>query len=123
MAVTAFLALAPRLRSVTYPDNFKPNIQKYDGQSDPNIWLSTYYVVVKAAGGNFDNMAAYYPLVMGDAPSLWLNNLPVGSITLWADLSQACTSNFQATYNHPGNAFNLGRVTMKTGERLRDYTN
>jgi hypothetical protein len=123
MAITAFPALAPRLRSVTYPDNFKPNIQKYDGQSDPNIWLSTYYVVVKAAGGNFDNMAAYYPLVMGDAPSLWLNNLPVGSITLWADLSQACTSNFQATYNHPGNAFNLGRVTMKTGERLRNYTN
>jgi hypothetical protein len=27
------------------------------------------------------------------------------------------------TYNHPGNAFNLGRVTMKTGEWLRDYTN
>jgi hypothetical protein len=27
------------------------------------------------------------------------------------------------TYNHPGNAFNLGRVTMKTSERLCDYTN
>jgi hypothetical protein len=60
---------------------------------------------------------------MGDAPSLWLNNLPAGSITSWADLSQAFTSNFQATYNRPGNAFNLGRVTMKAGERLRDYTN
>jgi hypothetical protein len=31
--------------------------------------------------------------------------------------------NFQATYNHPGNAFNLERVTMKTSERLCDYTN
>jgi hypothetical protein len=38
-------------------------------------------------------------------------------------LSQAFTSNFQATYNHPGNASNLGRVTMKAGEWLRDYTN
>jgi hypothetical protein len=36
-AVTAFPALVPRLRSVSYPDNFKPNIQKYDGRSDPNI--------------------------------------------------------------------------------------
>jgi hypothetical protein len=27
------------------------------------------------------------------------------------------------TYNRPGNAFNLGRVTMKPGEQLRDYTN
>jgi hypothetical protein len=123
MALTAFHALVPCLRSVAYPDNFKPNIQKYDGRSAPNIWLSTYYVAVKAASGSFDHMAAYFPLVMGDAPSLWLNNLPAGSITSWADLSQAFTSNFQATYNRPGNTFNLGRVTMKRGERLRDYIN
>jgi hypothetical protein len=68
-------------------------------------------------------MAAYFSLVMGDPPSLWLNNLLAGSITSWADLSQAFTSHFQATYNRPGNAFNLGRVTMKADERLRDYTN
>jgi hypothetical protein len=115
--------LAPRLRSVTYPNNFKPNIQKYDDRSDPNIWLSTYYVTVKADGSSFDHMAAYFPLVMGDAPSLWLNNLPTGSITSWADLSHAFTSNFQVTYNRTGNAFILGRVTMKPDERLRDYTN
>jgi hypothetical protein len=30
---------------------------------------------------------AYFPLVMGDAPSLELNNHPTGSITSWADLS------------------------------------
>jgi hypothetical protein len=123
MAITAFPTLAPRLRSVTYHDNFKPNIQKYDSYSNPNIWLSTYYVAVKAAGGNFDHMAAYFLLVMGDAPSLWLNNLPTGSITSWVDLSQAFTLNFQTTYNRPRNAFNLGRVTMKADEQLRDYTN
>jgi hypothetical protein len=60
---------------------------------------------------------------MGDTPSLWLNNLLAGSITSWADLSQAFTLNFQATYNNPGNAINLGRVTMKASKRLRDYTN
>jgi hypothetical protein len=70
MEITAFPALVPRLRSVAYPDNFKPNIQKYDGCSEPNIWLSTYYVTVKAAGSNFDHMVTYLPLVMGDAPSL-----------------------------------------------------
>jgi hypothetical protein len=68
-------------------------------------------------------MAAYFPLVMGDAPSVWLNNLLAGTITSWADLSQAFTSNFQATYNRPGNAFNLGRVTMKPAEWLQDCTN
>jgi hypothetical protein len=64
MALTAFLALAPCLWSVAYPNNFKPNIQKYDGRSDPNIWLLTYYVAVKVAGGSIDHMAAYFPLVM-----------------------------------------------------------
>jgi hypothetical protein len=96
MAITSFPALAPSLRSVSYPDNFKPNIQKYDDRSDPNIWLSTYYVTIKAAGGSFDHMAAYFPLVMGDAPSLWLNNLSAGSIALWANLSRAFMSNLQA---------------------------
>jgi hypothetical protein len=94
MVITAFPALAPRLRSVAYLDNFKTNIQKYDGHSDPNILLSTYYVTIKRADGNFDHMAAYFPLVMGDASSLWLNNLPGGSITSWVDLSQAFTLNF-----------------------------
>jgi hypothetical protein len=70
MAITTFPALAPRLRSVAYPDNFKPNIQKYDSRSDPNNWMSTYYVTVKAASSNFDHMAAYIPLVTGDTPSL-----------------------------------------------------
>jgi hypothetical protein len=41
MTITTFPALAPRLQSVAYPNNFKPIIQKYDGLSDPNIWLST----------------------------------------------------------------------------------
>jgi hypothetical protein len=123
MAITTFAMLAPCLRSITYLDNFKPTFQKYDGNSDPNIWLLTYYIIMKAVDGNFDHMAAYFPLVMGDALSLCLNNLPAGSIKSWANLSQAFTWNFQVTYNRPRNAFNLGNVTMKTGERLCDYTN
>ena len=80
LALNAFPALDARFKRVEYPDNFKPNIKSYDGRSDPNIWLSTYYVTVKAAGGGFDHMTAYFPLVMGKSPSLWLNNLEPGSI-------------------------------------------
>jgi hypothetical protein len=87
MAISSFPVLAPHLRSVAYPDDFKPNLHKYDSRSDPNIYLSTYYVTVKAVGDNYEHMSAYFPLVMGDAPSLWLNNLPTGSITSSADLS------------------------------------
>jgi hypothetical protein len=105
----------PRQLQAKHPEVRRP--------TNPNISLSTYYITVKVAGGNFNHMATYFPLVMGDAPSLWLNYLQAGSITSWDVLSQAFTSNFQETYNRPGNTFSLGRVTMKTGERLRDYTN
>jgi hypothetical protein len=67
MTITSFPALAHRLRSVAYPDNFKLNIKKYNGRSDPNILFSIYYVNIKATSDNFDHMAAYFPLVMGDA--------------------------------------------------------
>ena len=80
LALNAFPALDDRFKRVEHPDNFKPNIKPYDGRSDPNIWLSTYYVAVKEAGGDFDHLTAYFPLVMGKAPSLWLNNLAPGSI-------------------------------------------
>jgi hypothetical protein len=36
MDITAFQALDPHLRSVAYPNSFKPNIQKYDSRSGPN---------------------------------------------------------------------------------------
>jgi hypothetical protein len=55
-------------------------------RSDHNMWLLTYYVALKAAGGNYDHMAASFPLVISDTVSLWLNNLSAGSIMSWADL-------------------------------------
>jgi hypothetical protein len=68
--IVSFPALADRFRSVKYPTGFKPKINKYDGHSDPNIWLQTYTVAVNAVGGNYDHMAAYFPLVIGEAPFL-----------------------------------------------------
>jgi hypothetical protein len=72
----------------------------------------TYYVAVKAVDGNFDHMAAYFPLVMGDAPSLWLNNHPAGSIKSWADLSQAFTSVTHA-FLAPNKSPNKSRLFSK----------
>jgi hypothetical protein len=95
--IVPFPALADRFRSVKYPTGFKPKINKYDGRSDPNIWLQKYTVAVNAVGGTYDHMAAYFPLVMDEAPLLWLNNLDPGSINSWADLSREFTTNFQAS--------------------------
>jgi hypothetical protein len=60
---------------------------------------------------------------MGKAPHLWLDNLPAECITSWATLSRLFTTNYQATYNHPGNTHHLARVRMRSDETLREYTN
>jgi hypothetical protein len=68
-------------------------------------------------------MAGYFPLVMGKVPLLWLNKLPAEFITSWATLSRLFTTNFQATYNRPGNTHHLTRLWMRHDETLREYTN
>jgi hypothetical protein len=68
-------------------------------------------------------MAGYFPLVMGKAPLLWLDNLPAECITSWASLSRLFTTNYQATYNRPGNTHHLARVRMRCDETLWEYTN
>jgi hypothetical protein len=76
-----------------------------------------------ASGGNEDHMVGYFPLVMGKAPLLWLDNVPAECITSWATLSRLFTTNYQATYNRPGNTHHLARVRMRRDETLREYTN
>jgi hypothetical protein len=68
-------------------------------------------------------MVGYFPLVMGKAPLLWLDNLPAECITSWATLSRLFTTNYPATYNRPSNTHHLARVRMRRDETLREYTN
>jgi hypothetical protein len=53
-----------------------------------------YNIAARASEGNEDHMAGYFPLVMGKAPLLWLDNLPAECITSWATLSHLFTINY-----------------------------
>jgi hypothetical protein len=92
-AVNNFPAFSQCLRTIRYPKDFKPTIEKYDGRSDPSIWLKMYNIVARTSGGNEDHMGGYFPLVMGKSPLLWLDNLPEKCITSWATLSRLFTTN------------------------------
>jgi hypothetical protein len=59
-AVNNFPAFSRRLRMIRYPKDFKPAIEKYDGHSDPSIWLKIYNIAARASGGNKDHMARYF---------------------------------------------------------------
>jgi hypothetical protein len=82
-----------------------------------------YSIAARTSGGNEDHMAGYFPLVMGKAPLLWLDNLLAECITSWATLSRLFTTNYQATYNRPSNTHNPARVWMRRDETLCEYTN
>jgi hypothetical protein len=58
-----------------------------------------YNIVARTSRGNEDYMAGYFPLVMGKALLMWLDNLPAECITSWETLSRLFTTNYQATYN------------------------
>src|SRR5688572_25501248 len=46
-AINSFAAFTPRLKAVDWLATFEPVInKKYDGRSDPTIWLKTYSTVV-----------------------------------------------------------------------------
>jgi hypothetical protein len=122
-AVNNFPVLSRHLRTIRYTKDFKPAIEKYDSRSNPSIWLKMYSIATRSYGGNEDRMAGYFPLVMGKAPLLWLNNLPTKCITSWATLSRLFTTNYQTTYNRPGNTHHPARVQMRRDETLREYTN
>ena len=86
----SFSAFSNRLRAIQWPATFKPTgIEKYDGESYPKTWLRTYSIVVRAANGDNDIMAAYFPVMMGHHALNWLEALPAGSINSWQDLCNA----------------------------------
>jgi hypothetical protein len=121
--VNNFPEFSCRLRTIRYPKDFKPAIEKYNGHSDLSIWLKMYNIAARASGGNEDHIAGYFPLVMGKAPLLWLDNLSAECITSLVTLSRLFMTNYQATYNRPGNAHHLTRVRMRRDDTLREYTN
>lgn len=50
-----------------------------------------------------------------------LENLRPGCIQNWADLEENFVGNFQGTYVHPGNLWDLKNYRQKLDETLKDY--
>ncbi|GJN25088.1 hypothetical protein PR202_gb12875 [Eleusine coracana subsp. coracana] len=66
-------------------------------------------------------MANYLPVYLDPTVRIWLTSLLEESITSWGDLNRKIIESFQATYNRPGNHFDLTRIKQKTDEPLCDY--
>ncbi|GJM95510.1 hypothetical protein PR202_ga12253 [Eleusine coracana subsp. coracana] len=78
-------------------------------------------MAIRSAGGDTYVMANYLPVCLEPAVWIWLTSLLERSITLWGDLNKKFIEGFQATYNRPGNHFDLPRIKQKADESLRNY--
>jgi hypothetical protein len=62
------------------------------------------------------------PLFLSDAARALLEHLPPAQISDWDNLVKAFAGNFQGTYVHPGNSWDLQSCCQQPGESLREYT-
>jgi Retrotransposon gag protein. len=107
---------------VDWPAGFKPTgIEKYDGTTNPESWLTVYGLAIRAAGGDSKAMANYLPVALADSARSWLHGLPRGTIGSWAELRDHFIANFQGTFERPGTQYDLYNVIQKPEKSLQDY--
>jgi hypothetical protein len=112
------------IRAAAFPQRFRQpsTIVKYNGETDPRVWLNDYRLACQLGGATRDEVIIRnLPLHLGDAARTWLEHLPASQIHNWDDLVRTFVGNFQGTYVRPGNSWDLHSCTQKPGESLRDF--
>lgn len=110
------------LRRVNWPAGFKPTgIEKYDGKTGPESWLTIYTLAICAVGGDSKAMANYLLVALPDLARNWLAGSPRGTIGSWDQLLDHFIANFQGTFERPRTHFELYNITQKPDETLSDY--
>jgi hypothetical protein len=112
------------IRATAFPQRFRQpsTIVKYNGETDPRVWLNDYRLACQLGGATSDEVIIRnLPLHLGDAAQTWLEHLPASQIHNWDDVVRTFVGNFQGTYVRPGNSWDLRSCTQKPGESLRDF--
>ena len=84
------------------------NVVKYNGDTNPGVWLDDYRLAFWAGGASDDRfIIQYLPICLGENVRAWLEFLPADSIGSCADLRKVFIGNFQGTYVRLGNSWDL----------------
>jgi hypothetical protein len=112
------------VRTTSFPQRFcqPTSIDKYTGETDPRVWLNDYRLACQLGGATTDEVIIRnLPLHLADSAQTWLEHLPPSQIHIRDDLVCTFVGNFQGTYVHLGNSWDLRACTEKPGESLRDF--
>jgi hypothetical protein len=111
------------IRTASFPQHFRQptSIDKYNGETNPRVWLNDYNLACQLGGAITDEvMIRNLPLHLADSVRTWLEHLPASQIHNWDDLVRTFMGNFQGTYVRLGNSWDLRACTQKPGESLQD---
>jgi hypothetical protein len=112
------------IRTESFPQCFRQptSIDKYNGETDPCVWLNDYRLACQLGGATTDEVIIRnLPLHLADSAQTWLKHLPASQIHNWDDLVRTFMGNIQGTYVFPANYRDLRAWTQKPGESLRDF--
>jgi hypothetical protein len=112
------------IRAAAFPQLFRQpsTIVKYNGETDPRVWLNDYRLACQLSKATSDDVIIRnLPLHHGDAARTWLEHLPASQIHNWDDLVRTFMGNFQGTYVRPGNSWDLRSCTQKPSKSPRDF--
>jgi hypothetical protein len=86
------------------------------------VWLNDYRLACQLGSATTDEVTIRnLPLHLANSARTWLEHLPPSVIHNWDDLVRTFVGNFQGTYVHPGNSWDLRACTQKLSESLWDF--
>jgi hypothetical protein len=66
------------------------NSSKYDGSTNPHVWLEDYHIACRMAGIKDDNLIIQFlPIPLAEGARAWLEHLLLGTVRSWVDLRKA----------------------------------
>jgi hypothetical protein len=71
------------IRAATFPQRFRQptTIVKYNGETDPRVWLNDYRLACQLGGATSDEVIIRnLPLHLVDSARTWLEHLPASQI-------------------------------------------
>jgi hypothetical protein len=77
------------IRTASFPQRFRQptSIVKYNGETDPRVWLNDYRLACQLGGATIDEVIIRnLPLHLADSTRMWLEHLPARSTTgtIWS---------------------------------------
>jgi hypothetical protein len=85
------------VRDARFPEHFRVlgNVVKYDGKTNPSVWLEDYRLACRVGGVNNDLfIIQFLPIYLADSDRARLDNLLRNIIDSLEDLREIFTDNF-----------------------------